>query len=140
MKLSNLDRVAGMPGVHPLADALQWLDTLTKAPRVSWNPDQLAAARAALLAAREVMAADVLTLAAIHFPNAEPARMADKVECVRERIDAVEDETAAVIRAQEAGQDVVYLMHALGLGQGDAEHHAAQLRDLFAAERFELRA
>lgn len=82
MKLSNLDRHPN--GSFPLALALQWLDKLTTASGLDWNPAQLAAARAVLGEARELMDTPVLTLAARHFPNAEPARMVDKAEGIRE--------------------------------------------------------
>lgn len=81
MKLRNLDRPADpaaySPERGPIAVALQWLDTLTNCP--GWNPAQRAAARQALADARALMGTDVLTLAGRHFPNAEPARMVDKV-------------------------------------------------------------
>lgn len=65
MKLCQLDRAAGYSdGLGPLGHCLQWLDTLTKSAAVQWSPDQLAAAQQALGDAREVMATDVLTLAA----------------------------------------------------------------------------
>lgn len=70
MKLSNLDRHPS--GSAPLSLALRWLETLTRGSGpVGWNAEQMAAARQALAEARELMATDVLTLAARHFPNRE---------------------------------------------------------------------
>jgi hypothetical protein len=100
MKLADLDRHPG--GNFPLQLVVRWLDTLTRSPAVTWNPQQLAAAQQAVAEARELLATDVLTLAGRHFPNPSPARIADKAEGIRERIDRVEGETAAAIRAQEA--------------------------------------
>jgi hypothetical protein len=87
VKLSDLDRVAALPGVQPIADALQWLDTLTKSPRVTWEAGQLAAARAALLTARELMGADVLALARGVYPNTEPVQAPAARSCRLEGLD-----------------------------------------------------
>jgi hypothetical protein len=100
VKLANLDRHPS--GNFPLQLVVRWLETATKSPASTWNPGQLAAAQEAIAQARELLETDVLTLAGRHFPPAEPARVADKAEGIRERIDRVEGETAAAIRAQEA--------------------------------------
>lgn len=64
MKLAQLDRHPEYgQGLGPIGRALQWLDTLTKAHSVKWDPKQLAAAKCALNDAHELMLTDVATLA-----------------------------------------------------------------------------
>lgn len=104
MKLANLDRDPNYSqGGGPLRLSLQRLNTLLHSPSIRWNPKQREAAAADLLAALTLMETDVLTLAGRHFPNAEPARMTDKAEGIRERIDRVERETLGECRAGEPG-------------------------------------
>lgn len=75
MKLSDLN------GAGPLLQCLQWLDTLTRSAIVTWHPGQREAARHDLDKARELLDADLLTLA--------------HRDAVLRRIDAVEADTQA---------------------------------------------
>jgi hypothetical protein len=64
MKLADIDRMTGYSeGFGPLAQCLQWLDTLTRSPAVAWSQAQRDAAQKTLADARQLMNGDLLDMA-----------------------------------------------------------------------------
>jgi hypothetical protein len=112
VKLANLDRHPNYsPGAGPLALTLRRMNTLLHSPAIQWDEGQREAAAADLSAALVLMETDVLTLAGRHFPNAEPARVADKAEGVRATIDRVERETFAALPVPPLGREYLVPVH-----------------------------
>lgn len=65
MKLAQLDRHNDYSlGAGPLALAVQTLDTLTRSPRITWEPSQHAAACKVVADARRLLESDVLNVMA----------------------------------------------------------------------------
>jgi hypothetical protein len=64
MNLADVDRMVGYSeGFGPIAQSLQWLDTLIRSPSVNWAPGQREAAQRALRDARRVLYSDLLDAA-----------------------------------------------------------------------------
>jgi hypothetical protein len=64
MRVADIDRAEGYSeGFGPLAQCVQWLDTLTRSPSVTWTPGQREAAERAVRDARQLLGADVLNMA-----------------------------------------------------------------------------
>lgn len=79
MNIADIDRMVGYSeGFGPIAQALQWLDTLTRAPSVQWSPGQREAAVNVLRDARRVLYSDLIDAArealgapSAHVPNVD---------------------------------------------------------------------
>lgn len=97
MKVEQLDLADGYAnGAGPLALCLQRLQTLLHCPGVEWAPEQRAAATRDLAAARDLLGADVLQLAA----RATNERHMHRGEFVRAQIDHAQAQDCGHVHAR----------------------------------------